>query len=1435
MATFSNVIRNLLVIQGQYQASGAVNAAIRDVERLQQSVTGLTRGLADIGTSIVGALTTSAGVQFVEKVADKAQNAAKQVELTNRMIENLGDRTSITIENSAALIERVSKDMILSRSQVGGAMQDLIKLGFTGLSQINQVMEQARNLRALTGDSFRQSVALVGRAAFEPGTAIGILRRARIGLTAEQQKLFAFYAQHDDAISAFNLSMKILADRFAGLSDIEKKYEQDSMRIEKAHGALETQIGKHLMPTVQAARETFAGWLEMLVTDTPAVQKAQAAVVALGTGFSGLLTVASATRVAAQIGGWAGSFLKFAGVAGQVVVGVMAVRTAMKALGDTAEDRATNLNAIVKVFEEWSGLKLPKIGDWLYELELGVGNIAASKEWDNFKKQALELAKVLTTSRDQVAKALKGESDSGQMTWLENVKELLRQTANELERIKGFFMWLKGEGPFVLPLDIQFDPALAKRSWLETAKQIRSLWRSDEIFPGIRLAAPPSSFEDRWRAQPNIWGDVPPGPALPPSPPGPMPDMPHGHAFRPRQHGGPVAPGGTALVGERGPELVRFPGTGGYVHPDPRMVGGGGDAGRRFVQPYGIFEQFQEALKESTKLFKELNEQIERLLGVFRTLFAPLARSGGGGGGALRSGRGGFRPFRRGDFGDLTPGEVQRAMAGGMTTADVARALQGFPGGMTTADVAGAMAGGGLGGLGGRADIAGASAVAQNNQGAPAPHAAAQEAISFFMSKGWTREQAAGIAANIQAESSFNAGAVGDRGQARGLAQWHPDRQRAIERQFGKSLSQMSRTEQMEAIHWELTQGGERAAGERLRGATTAAEAGSIISQYYERPADRYGAAAHRGRLAARMAAGEQNDPNANTPAGAAGMIPGKSAGLGGPLSERLAAMYAEMPDWVKQGFSVTSGRRSTAEQAALFRAKPGLAAPPGRSKHEHGAAADLAWGSPAARAWFHANAERYGLHFPMMGQGRSGKYEPWHVEALPNWQGQLPATQQNAPDIWNQPNAAIENVPQESPQSTRRLPPTDISAARAVVQNQPDINRPAAVAANTPPTATPPIPRPRPITAATAGGGTITGTDAGSATDISAAATSMPQVPGQNVPGWQQSIRPAVTQNHPAVNRPSVVPENVPARSRPGWQQSIIRRDIASQPAAVQNNPAANAPMASFENLPGMLGQMLGGGGLMGGLGGGLGGMLSGLLGRVFGGLGGMFSGLLGRLGGLFGGLGMGGPMGGLGGSLGGLFGGGGGGGPMGMLSGLLGGAGGPMGMLGGMLGGGGGPMGMLNGMMRGLGGMLGGSARAAAVAQNVPAAAAAGGGGIPFLAGSGLFGGMTAAMQNTPRMPFQAGNDLMERMGMGNYRPESYSDWRSSIGAEIGQVLRDKQAVELQGRGMVDINLRGATDQVSSMWGAGEGNLGVNLGIPKTGMLWRPGDPGIAGSGVL
>ncbi len=138
------------------------------------------------------------------------------------------------------------------------------------------------------------------------------------------------------------------------------------------------------------------------------------------------------------------------------------------------------------------------------------------------------------------------------------------------------------------------------------------------------------------------------------------------------------------------------------------------------------------------------------------------------------------------------------------------------------------------------------------NGGAPA--GSGMDPMAFFQSMGWSKEQAAGIVANLQAESGMNPRAVGDNGKAVGIAQWHPDRQANFRRWAGKDLKDASVEEQMRFVHYELTQGSEQKAGALLRATQNARQAGEVVSRYYERPLATDAEASRRGTAAAQIA-----------------------------------------------------------------------------------------------------------------------------------------------------------------------------------------------------------------------------------------------------------------------------------------------------------------------------------------------------------------------------------------------------------------------------------------------------------------------------------------------------------------------------------------------------------------------------------------------------
>ncbi|ODB39605.1 hypothetical protein A9L43_16015 [Pseudomonas mosselii] len=167
----------------------------------------------------------------------------------------------------------------------------------------------------------------------------------------------------------------------------------------------------------------------------------------------------------------------------------------------------------------------------------------------------------------------------------------------------------------------------------------------------------------------------------------------------------------------------------------------------------------------------------------------------------------------------------------------------------------------------------------------------ANRIVQFFTGLGWSQDQAAGITANLSAESGFNPNAVGDGGKAYGIAQWHPDRQANFKQWAGKDIRQATLEDQLGFVHYELTQGAEVAAGKLLRAADSARDAGAVVSRYYERPAQADAEASRRGNAAAQLAQSNTiNVYGATDPSATASAVSGAQRQVNQDLMRNLSS-----------------------------------------------------------------------------------------------------------------------------------------------------------------------------------------------------------------------------------------------------------------------------------------------------------------------------------------------------------------------------------------------------------------------------------------------------------------------------------------------------------------------------------------------------------------
>lgn len=115
---------------------------------------------------------------------------------------------------------------------------------------------------------------------------------------------------------------------------------------------------------------------------------------------------------------------------------------------------------------------------------------------------------------------------------------------------------------------------------------------------------------------------------------------------------------------------------------------------------------------------------------------------------------------------------------------------------------------------------------------------------------GFTKNQAIGLVANFEAESSLNTVAhnPNDPGGSHGIAQWNRGRLDKLKKMYpGDEWTKVEN--QIDYVIWELNNT-HKSVGEKLRKATTFEEATSLITTEYEVPANRHQRAKERIKIA---------------------------------------------------------------------------------------------------------------------------------------------------------------------------------------------------------------------------------------------------------------------------------------------------------------------------------------------------------------------------------------------------------------------------------------------------------------------------------------------------------------------------------------------------------------------------------------------------------
>jgi hypothetical protein len=145
--------------------------------------------------------------------------------------------------------------------------------------------------------------------------------------------------------------------------------------------------------------------------------------------------------------------------------------------------------------------------------------------------------------------------------------------------------------------------------------------------------------------------------------------------------------------------------------------------------------------------------------------------------------------------------------------------------------------------------------------------------------------------------------------------------------------------------------------------------------------------------------------------------------GMSEDFINRFQAMNAAYKSQTGKDINVTDAFRTNAQQAEVYRNKPNLAAPPGYSNHEKGMAMDINTTQANELAQM-GLLDKFGFTRPMLGQGSSGKNEPWHIELNPSV-----IQNQGQPNIVSAQYSPQQGQANQSPQGQMQQPGQPMTA----------------------------------------------------------------------------------------------------------------------------------------------------------------------------------------------------------------------------------------------------------------------------------------------------------------------------------------------------------------------------------------------------------------------
>jgi hypothetical protein len=242
-------------------------------DKASGGVLGFTKNIAGIAAGVGVANLVSAGFGMIRDTASdmiqSAMDANKGIAQTNAVLASTHGVSGQTAQSIAALadqfqdLEGVDDDVTRSAANMLLTFTNIKGDVFPGATQT------ALDMAAALGGSAKDSAMMLGKALNEPAKAAGILGRAGVQLTDDEQKAIDTALKHNDVAKAQSIILGELKTQFGGQAKAVGDAAGPMGKLNLIWQDVGKSIGNMLIPALQQAATVAIGVINFFQTGGP--------------------------------------------------------------------------------------------------------------------------------------------------------------------------------------------------------------------------------------------------------------------------------------------------------------------------------------------------------------------------------------------------------------------------------------------------------------------------------------------------------------------------------------------------------------------------------------------------------------------------------------------------------------------------------------------------------------------------------------------------------------------------------------------------------------------------------------------------------------------------------------------------------------------------------------------------------------------------------------------------------------------------------------------------------------------------------------------------------------------------------------------------------------------------------------------------------------